>query len=174
MNDRKGTGQVAPINEDRRGGGTEDRRTESNQALLSSYGFADERTDRDRRDGPEDEKSLYARLGGYDVLVVAVDNILARLMADDLLGRFWQNRGNDGIARERQLLIDYLASAAGGPMLYSGREMKLSHEGMGITEADWIRFFIHVAAALDALGVNEPERGDVLGFIGGLKGEIVD
>ncbi len=54
------------------------------------------------------EKSLYEHLGGYDVLVAAVDEILPRLANDDQLGRFWQNRGADGIARERQLLIDYL------------------------------------------------------------------
>ncbi|MCW8914600.1 MAG: group 1 truncated hemoglobin [Magnetovibrio sp.] len=120
------------------------------------------------------DKSLYERLGGYDVLVIAVDNILPRLMADEKLARFWQNRSNDGIARERQLLIDYLASASGGSMLYTGREMKLSHEGMGIDEEDWSRFTNHVAEALDSLSVADPERGDVLGFIDSLKADIVD
>lgn len=65
------------------------------------------------------DKSLYERFGGYDVIVVAVDEILPRLMNDSQLGRFWQNRGRDGIARECQLLIDYLCNAAGGPMYYT-------------------------------------------------------
>jgi len=120
------------------------------------------------------EKSLYERLGGYDVLVIAVDNILPRLMADEKLGRFWQNRSKDGIARERQLLIDYLANASGGNMYYTGRDMKVSHEGMGIDEEDWSRFVNHVAEALDHLGVQDPERADVLGFMDSLKAEIVD
>lgn len=120
------------------------------------------------------EKTLYERLGGYDVLVIAVDNILPRVMADEKLGRFWQNRSKDGLARERQLLIDYLANASGGSMYYTGREMKLSHDGMGITEGDWTCFIAHIAAALDHLGVGEPERGDVLGFMDSLKADIVD
>lgn len=120
------------------------------------------------------DKSLYERLGGYDVVVVAVDEILPRLMNDSQLGRFWQNRGNDGLARERQLLIDYLCSAAGGSMYYTGRDMKLSHVGMGISESDWSLFTDHVAAALDHLSVGDPERGDVLGFIESLKGDIVE
>jgi len=120
------------------------------------------------------DKSLYERLGGYDVLVVAVDNLLPRLVADEKLGRFWQNRSKDGIARERQLLIDYLANAAGGPMYYTGRDMKVSHEGMGIDEADWQRFTTHLGAMLDDLSVPEPERGDVVGFIESLKAEILD
>jgi hemoglobin len=120
------------------------------------------------------DKSLYERLGGYDVIVVAVDEILPRLMNDSQLGRFWQNRGRDGIARERQLLIDYLCNAAGGPMYYTGRDMKLSHEGMGISKSDWSLFTDHVAAALDHLSVSDPERGDVLGFIESLKDDIVE
>ena len=79
------------------------------------------------------EKSLYERLGGYDTVVVAVDEVLPRLKSDSQLGRFWKNRGEDGIARERQLLINYLCSSAGGSMYYAGRDMKLSHVGMGIS-----------------------------------------
>lgn len=44
-------------------------------------------------------------------------------------GRFWANRGDDGIEREKQLLIDYLCSNAGGPVYYTGRDMKLTHAG---------------------------------------------
>jgi len=120
------------------------------------------------------DKSLYERLGGYDVIVVAVDEILPRLMKDSQLGRFWQNRGRDGIARERQLLIDYLCNSAGGPMYYTGRDMKLLHEGMGISDSDWALFTGHIAASLDHLSVGDPERGDVLGFIESLKGDIVE
>ena len=120
------------------------------------------------------DKSLYERLGGYDGVVGAADAILPRLIDDAQLGRFWQNRGQDGIARERQLLIDYLCSAAGGPMYYTGRDMKVTHEGMAISESDWSLFTGHVAAALDSLSVGEPERGDVLGFIESLKGDIVE
>ena len=119
------------------------------------------------------DKSLYERLGGYDGVVTAVDEILPRLANDRQLGRFWQNRGADGIARERQLLIDYLCNAAGGPLYYTGRDMNLSHEGMGISESDWSAFTDHVAASLDHLSVGEPERGDVLGFMESLKGDIV-
>ena len=69
------------------------------------------------------QESLYQRLGGYDGITAFSDNLLPRLQGDSQLGRFWQNRGDDGIAREKQLLIDYLCSNAGGPMYYTGRDM---------------------------------------------------
>ena len=50
--------------------------------------------------------TLYQRLGGYDGITAFVDNLLPRLKGDQQLGRFWSNRGNDGVAREKQLLID--------------------------------------------------------------------
>ena len=120
------------------------------------------------------DKSLYERLGGYDGVVGAVDAILPRLIYDCQLGRFWKNRGQDGISRERQLLIDFICNAAGGGMYYTGRDMTLTHVGMEISDSDWTLFTGHVAAALDSLGVGEPERGDVLGFMDSLKDEIVE
>ena len=37
---------------------------------------------------PEQPKSLYARLGGYDAIAAVVDDLLPRLREDSLLGRF--------------------------------------------------------------------------------------
>lgn len=119
-------------------------------------------------------KSLYERLGGYDGIAAFANDLLPRLMADSQLGRFWQNRGDDGIAREGQLLIDYLCASAGGPVLYTGRDMKTSHKGMKIAESDWTVFLGHAGAAMEALGVPGPEQADVGAFVAGLKDDIVE
>ena len=50
-------------------------------------------------------------------------------MSDSRLKRFWDHRGEDGLKREKQLLIDFLCASAGGPMYYTGRDMKISHKG---------------------------------------------
>ena len=52
-------------------------------------------------------KTLYERLGGYDAIVAVSGDLLPRLMSDSRLERFWEHRGEDGIAREKQLLIDF-------------------------------------------------------------------
>lgn len=120
-----------------------------------------------------DEKTLYERLGGYDAIRAVVDNLLPRLQADELLGRFWQNRGDDGIAREKQLLADFLANVSGGPMYYTGRGMVRAHKGMGISEADWMVFVGHLRATLEFFDLPKNEFNDVIGFIEGLKKEIL-
>jgi hemoglobin len=120
------------------------------------------------------EKSLYERLGGYDGISGFASNLLPRLQGDAALGRFWANRGADGIAREKQLLIDYLCSVAGGPMVYTGRDMSVSHKGMKINESDWETFLGHAGAAIEELGVPKAEADDVVTFVLSIKDDIVD
>jgi len=120
------------------------------------------------------EKTLYERLGGYDAISAVTNDFLPRLRSDSQLGRFWKNRGEDGINREKQLLIDYLCSSAGGPLLYTGRDNKTSHKGMGINESDWEKFIGHLNATLDNFQLPQQERSDVIAFIESTKADIVE
>ena len=120
------------------------------------------------------QKSLYERLGGYDGVTAFVEDLLPRLQGDSLLGRFWENRGEDGVAREKQLLIDYLCSSAGGPVYYTGRDMKISHKGMKISESDWSAFLEQAGATMKALQVPQQECDDVVAFVLSLKDDIVE
>src|SRR5882672_10726217 len=94
------------------------------------------------------QKTLYERLGGYNAIVAVANDLLQRLRNDPLLGRFWAHRGEDGVQREKQLLIDYLCENTGGPLYYRGRNMALAHRGMRISESDWDAFFGHAGATL--------------------------
>ena len=120
------------------------------------------------------QKSLYERLGRYDGITAFANDLLPRLQADSQLGRFWQNRGDDGIAREKQLLIDYLCASAGGPMYYTGRDMKTSHRGMKISESDWSIFLQHAGATMEALQVPKQECDEIVAFVLSLKADIVE
>jgi hemoglobin len=89
-------------------------------------------------------------------------------------GRFWAHRGEDGIMREKQLLIDFLCASAGGPMYYRGRDMALTHRGMRISGSDWDEFLGHAAATLAKFQVPEAEQRDVVAFVQSLKKECVE
>jgi hemoglobin len=118
--------------------------------------------------------TLYKRLGGYDAIAAVCDDLLPRLMGDAQLARFWQNRAQDSIRREKQLLVDFLCSCSGGPLYYVGRHMKTSHRGMGISESDWQRFIGHLETTLETFEVPAAERVEVLGFINSTKADIVE
>jgi hemoglobin len=119
--------------------------------------------------------SLYTRLGGYDAIAAVVDDLLPRLRSDELLSRFWTSpRSVDTLNRERQLAVDFIAAAAGGPTIYLGRDMKLSHKGMGITKADYAAFMRCLALTLNTFEVPEAERSEVVAFATSLESDIVE
>ena len=68
--------------------------------------------------------SLYERLGGYDRLAAIVDDLLPRLLGDPQLAVYWKGKCKDSLNKDRQLFVDFLGSAFGGPIVYLGRDMK--------------------------------------------------
>jgi hemoglobin len=119
-------------------------------------------------------KSLYERLGGYDAIAAVTDDFLARLTKDEQLDRFFTGFSTDSLQRIRQHVVDFLCKATGGPCVYRGRDMKTSHAGIGITEADWQRAVTHLVATLDKFKVPSKEKDEVLGAVSGLKADIVE
>ena len=118
--------------------------------------------------------SLYKRLGGYDALAAVTDDFIGRLATDKKLSRFFVGLSENSKIRIRQLVLDQLCEATGGPCKYIGRDMKSAHKGMGITDDDWEIGVKHLVATLDKFNVPKKEKDEVLGAISGLKGDIVD
>jgi len=119
-------------------------------------------------------ENLYRRLGGYDAIAAATDELLDRLMSDPLLRDYWKGASHDNQRHARQLIVDFMVEASGGPAYYTGRTRKSSHHGMGIDGRDWEAFTHHAAGTLDHLGVATPESEEVLTFLAGLREDVVD
>ena len=120
------------------------------------------------------EKSLYERVGGYDVIAAVTDDLLQRVTKDPQIGDYWKGHSNDSLKRDRQLIVDFLCESTGGPVIYRGRDMKTSHEGLGITESDWSVFIKHTVATLDKFELPSKEKEDCLAAILGLKDDMVE
>jgi hemoglobin len=122
----------------------------------------------------ENSPSLYKRLGGYDALAAVTDDFVGRLVADKQLARFFGGVSRDSQKRIRQLVLDQLCAATGGPCIYIGRSMRTVHEGLGITEADWNVAVKHLGETLEKFKVGKAEQDDLLKILGPLKADIVD
>ena len=120
------------------------------------------------------DKSLYERIGGYNALAAVVDDFIGRLVTDKQFEKFFAGHSVDSKKRIRQHILDQFCGATGGPCVYTGREMKTSHGGLGITNADWEAAAKHLAASLDKFKVPEKEKGEVLAFVTTLKKDIVE
>lgn len=120
------------------------------------------------------EKSLYERVGGYNALAAVVDDFIVRLVSDKQFEKFFIGQSTDSKKRIRQHILDQFCAATGGPCIYTGREMKTSHAGLGITNAEWDAAAKHLVASLDKFKVPEKEKGEILAFVTGLKKDIVE
>jgi hemoglobin len=120
------------------------------------------------------EKSLYDRLGGYDGISKVVDDFIGRLVGDKQFEKFFIGQSTDSRKKIRQHIVDQFCSATGGPCLYTGRDMKTTHGGLGITEAEWNAAAKHLVASLDKFKVDEKSKGEVVAFVTTLKKDIVE
>ena len=118
--------------------------------------------------------TLYKRLGGYDAIAAVTDEFLARITKDPQISRFLVGLSADSKKRLRQLAVDQLCEATGGPCFYIGRTMKASHAGLGVTESDWDITVKHLVAAIDKFKVPEKEKNEFLAIASQLKADIVE
>ena len=118
-------------------------------------------------------KSLYERMGGYDGLAAAVDDLIPRLQGDPRIGGYWKGQNTQTKKRSRQMILDFLVSALGGPAVYHGLDIRAAHDGLGINEGDWNAMEGHVLAVLDKFHILGQEREEFLAAAASLKGDIV-
>ena len=93
---------------------------------------------------------------------------------DPVFTKFRTGFSLDSMKRRRQLIVDHICQATGGPCFYTGRSMKVVHTGLGITQSEWNAAVKHLASALDKFKVPQKEKDEVLTMISGLKTDIVE
>jgi hemoglobin len=117
------------------------------------------------------ETSLYQRLGGLEAITAVVDDFVANVAADSRInGRF----ANTDIPRLKRLLVEQICAGTGGPCTYTGRDMKTTHAGMGITDAEFDALVEDLVQSLDKFKVPAAEKQELLGILGPMKADIVE
>ncbi len=131
----------------------------------------------------EPAPSLYKRLtlvdptgtpqAGRAAIALMVDDFVANLVADPRVNKRFTSLQPAAVTKFKSNLADQICEAAGGPCSYLGRDMKATHTGMGITEAEWNATVEDLVKALDKHKIGAKEKSELLGILGPMKGEIV-
>ena len=116
-------------------------------------------------------RSLYERLGGKDAIAAVVDDFVARCAAD---GRINGKFARTDVPRLKKMLVDQVCEASGGPCTYSGRDMKETHAGMGVTSGEFDALVEDLVATLGRFDVPKAEQDELLGLLGPMKNYIVE
>jgi hemoglobin len=116
-------------------------------------------------------QSLYDRLGGKDALTAVVDDFVARCAGDDRINAKF---ARTDIPRLKKMLVDQVCEATAGPCTYTGRDMKETHAGMGVTKGEFESLVEDLVATLDRFEVPKPEQQELLGLLAPMQGDIVE
>jgi len=115
--------------------------------------------------------SLYERLGGLDAITAVVDSFVGRCAGDDRINKKF---GQTDVPRLKKMLVDQVCEATGGPCTYSGRDMRETHDRMGVTAGEFDALVEDLVATLDEFDVPRAEQDELLGLLGPMRGDIVE
>jgi hemoglobin len=116
------------------------------------------------------QTSLYERLGKLEAIDAVVGDFLANVTANHEINHFFKNSDP---AHLKKMLVEQICEVSGGPCKYTGKDMRTVHTGMKITEAEFNSMVGDLVKSLDKLKVGEREKSELLGALGGMKGDIV-
>ena len=118
----------------------------------------------------QSEPTLYQRLGGTPGIAAVVDDFVDNVRVDPVIGRRFQ--GVD-IDHTKAMLTELVCKGSGGPCAYTGRSMKDTHRGMGISDAEFNAMAGDMAKTLDKFKLPQRERTEVLNLLNSMRGDIV-
>ena len=70
-------------------------------------------------------------------------------------------------------VVDFFVAGSGGPVVYTGRDMPMTHRGMNINEAEYIATIDDILKVLREHGIDDDTRKDVLAILYSLKEQII-
>ena len=119
--------------------------------------------------GPAPNASLYQRLGGQDGVAKIVEETITTVAADPRTNRSFQKVD---MKRLKAKIAEQLCALTDGGCKYSGDNMKQSHAGLNITEAE---FYVMVQILRDVLDrrVGDREKNELLKILAPMKRDIV-
>jgi hemoglobin len=118
-----------------------------------------------------EQRSLYDRLGGGEAVTAVVDELVARCAADERINAKF---ARTDIPRLRVKLVEQVTWASGGPLSYTGRSMRETHDGMAVTAGEFDALVEDLVATLNAFNVPAAEQQELLGILGPLRSDIVE
>ncbi|MFO1417819.1 MAG: pyridoxamine 5'-phosphate oxidase family protein [Methylotetracoccus sp.] len=121
------------------------------------------------------EVSLYERVGGDRAMDKAVDVFYRKVLADDLVGSFFEDVDMDA---QRLKQKSFLAMAFGGPYPYSGHELRHAHrrfvQDMGLGDAHFDRVIALFRESVSELRVPDQEIDAMCEVLEGFRDDILD
>lgn len=125
---------------------------------------------------PPPRKLLWERLGGEAAVKAVVHDFVVAAAADpnvnfDRKGRYKLTPEKVELLERR--LVELISAFSGGPMKYTGKDMKTVHDGMNVTAAEFNALAGHLLKVLRKYNVGQQEIDELIGIVATTHRDIV-
>ena len=114
--------------------------------------------------------TLYDKYGGFATVSKLVQLFYEKISESEELAPYFE-----GV--DIQQLMDhqtkFFSDILGGPVKYTGNELKVVHSAMGITKDAFAEVAELLEETLEDMGVEEDDIETIMGIVGGVKSDII-
>lgn len=115
--------------------------------------------------------TVFDRLGGHEAVESVVNDFYDRVLDDDRVIHHFEDSDTTELRTHQ---AQFISAVTGGPVEYSGTDMREAHAGMGITDEEFDVIAEHLDTALSENGVSDEDCKQVLATVNELRPEIVE
>ncbi|WP_424000278.1 group I truncated hemoglobin [Haloarcula salina] len=116
------------------------------------------------------EEQLYDQIGGRDAVEAVVSDFYDAVLSDERINHYFADQD---MTELRAHQIQFISSVTGGPVDYSGADMREAHSHLDLGEADFRAVAEHLETALRENGVSEANVERILGRVAELKAPVL-
>ena len=121
------------------------------------------------------EKSIYEKLGGEEGVSGIVEDIVAKHLENENIKHYFINlqENSDYFNQFKQHVKDFLVTGTGGPANYQGRDMQSAHNGLNLSESDFLEALDDILFVLDNHKVDRVSRNELLATLYAMKDAVI-
>ena len=116
-------------------------------------------------------QSDYEAVGGGAAVGAVVDRFYTLVLDDDRLRGYFEGIE---MARLKRHQVALVSQVMGGPVEYSGRDLRAAHQGKGISHDDFVAVAGHLVTALTEAGVEPAIIDRTVTAVAGTEPDIVE
>ena len=117
------------------------------------------------------KESLYTQLGGQGAINAAVDLFYVKVLADKRVNHFFEDIN---MRRQVKRQKEFLGSALGGPIKYTGRSLERAHKGLNLTAEHFGAIAGHLQTTLQELKIAPQVVAEVIAVVASQKDKIIN
>lgn len=114
--------------------------------------------------------TLYDKYGGFTTVSKLIHALYVKIAESDELTPYFSDRDMHQLMDHQ---AKFFSDILGGPVKYTGKELKIVHATMGITEAAFNEVAELLEETLEDMGVEDDDIKTIMEIVAGVKSDIV-